>query len=704
MRYQEIRVLTESQLDEIRMAPSNLKQFINSPAAEGIRAGFEAEVIFKDALDDSGDYTEPDYDEDRECHDIDDILVFFGDSMGYRELQDLRNRLYEPYFEWRSDVMSERFFEHAPHYIREYLEGKGELDLADGVKQYLADELEMSDEEVEEEIRERGQAYRQAVAEVKYRFDERVSDAVDDQNDDWDEAYEEFMDDDSIYSLGENEWLHSTGLRTMIDVSNEFNLDWPYWTSGDEGGAEFDGGVAKSLANSLTADLGVSTTVASKYHRGTRNDTDWIFEPDGSLTADNSTDMPVEIVSPPMPIQETLAKLREFFTWATKHGAYTNESTGFHMSVSLPGQLEEDGDDSGKQIDFIKLALFLGDKYVLDQFERSANIFCKSALDKIKSAVQGRAESWRQDDIARAVSLLRDGLTKIASQTLAGIGGFGQGFGKYTSINPKTGYIEFRSAGNRDYFGDIEKLQNTLMRYAHALSVAGDPNAEKREYARKMYKLMMKIETKQTVDPKTGTKQIKATSGTDSDSDSIAIFSRYVAGEIDQNYLINYLKQLKSKRQMANVLPAIDYAPQGNYAIRRRVDGRPVGPVVWRFNAEDDHAAIVLGLRYCEHNDISRAQVWVGAVDNVPQELLNQPPGRIAPPRLYQDLRLDIAQNFNQPNQFNGRWNIVAVNSGEVVHTFTLRPQDQSAADRIAASWAERTGYDDQYRVEPQNS
>jgi len=153
MRYQEIRVLTESQLDEIRMAPSNLKQFINSPAAEGIRAGFEAEVIFKDALDDSGDYTEPDYDEDRECHDIDDILVFFGDSMGYRELQDLRNRLYEPYFEWRSDVMSERFFEHAPHYIREYLEGKGELDLADGVKQYLADELEMSDEEVYEEIR-----------------------------------------------------------------------------------------------------------------------------------------------------------------------------------------------------------------------------------------------------------------------------------------------------------------------------------------------------------------------------------------------------------------------------------------------------------------------------------------------------------------------------------------------------------------------
>ena len=67
--------------------------------------------------------------------------------------------------------------------------------------------------------------------------------------------------------------------------------------------------------------------------------------------------------------------MREFFEWAKGEGAYTNESTGLHVGVSLPG--------IGGNIDYVKLALFLGDKYVLDLFDRDGNTYCKSAFDKI---------------------------------------------------------------------------------------------------------------------------------------------------------------------------------------------------------------------------------------------------------------------------------------------------------------------------------
>jgi hypothetical protein len=84
------------------------------------------------------------------------------------------------------------------------------------------------------------------------------------------------------------------------------------------------------------------------------------------------------------------------------------------------------------------------------------------------------------------------------------------GFGKYTSINPKGNYIEFRSAGNSNYFEDIDKLKNTLLRYARAMKIAGDPSAERKEYAKKLYKLIAPAQQ----DP------------------ALALFSRFSAGEL----------------------------------------------------------------------------------------------------------------------------------------------------------------------------
>jgi hypothetical protein len=168
----------------------------------------------------------------------------------------------------------------------------------------------------------------------------------------------------------------------------------------------------------------------------------------------------------------------KFFTWLQKNDGYTNDSTGFHMGVSMPEQ-------DTSSVDFTKLALFLGDKYVLDEFGRMGNIYCKSALGKIENRVKEH-----EIDPKLALDALRGGLDKLASGILAN----NEGFGKFTTINPKQKYIEFRTAGGEDYSEDITKLQNTLGRYAQAMYIASHPDMYRTEYQKKMYKLLSESE------------------------------------------------------------------------------------------------------------------------------------------------------------------------------------------------------------------
>ena len=92
--------------------------------------------------------------------------------------------------------------------------------------------------------------------------------------------------------------------------------------------------------------------------------------------------------------------------------------------------------------------------------------------------------------VAGALTLMKNNLLELASRSIQK-----GGFGKYTSINPNQKYIEFRSAGGHDemgqsYFENIDKIQNTMMRYAQAMAVAGNPAAERKEYYKKLYKLI----------------------------------------------------------------------------------------------------------------------------------------------------------------------------------------------------------------------
>ena len=527
MRFKQFkpRPITEAilqQLDELRMNPTTLQQFAGSDAAKGIMAGFEAELVFT-GLGGEGDYDEdpePDYDADERCRSIQRVIEFFeNDEYGYgtygRAAERLQEELDEKYYEWHDEQMYNAFRDEQEDLIKKAIE-EDDFDWGDEIRKQL-NMMELSASEIKEAIKQGTKAptfnrsseqqayaethpgyqrYLEAREQAEGLLDDLVQDSISSQDKHYDYALDEFRD--GFYIDDDSGFFDDVGLRYMSDVAEAFELMWPimsYTGRSSEGG--FDESNAERLADDLHEKLGVKTKVSSGYHSAKRDDVTWIFEPDSSLDADDSDNMPVEIVSPPMPLLTCLEMIENFFTWAEENGAYANSSTGFHMGVSLPHR--------GGDVDYVKLALFLGDEHVLKEFGRQGNHFCEAAMKKIRNRVKGNKEA-----VAGALDLMKHNLIELAQKALE-INN--HGFGKYTSINPQGGndntnpakekgakYIEFRSAGGSNYFEDIDKLKNTLLRYAQAMTIAANPAAERKEYYKKLYKLIAPVEGDPAID------------------------------------------------------------------------------------------------------------------------------------------------------------------------------------------------------------
>jgi hypothetical protein len=539
MKFEDFAPKQTQQLDEVRMGASDLDKF--AAETNGVMAGFEAELCFPGL---SGTSTETDYDNPEEDMDqdtrpdsIEEICDFFydGDYNGRREIQSLREHLNEVYSEWRYERLSGVWEEVKEQKVREYIE-ENDYSFEDEVREYLEDTLELDREQAQSiidagedsEIPEQAALFKEAADHANNVLNELTQEALDDQNYSYDRAREEWEDeyaDDE--EADEESWLRDLGVRWMSEVPSEFNnrnvsISWPHWTypeSESEGG--FNEDAARDLASELADALGVNVRAGSGYHSISRRPGLWIIEADSSLEADDSDDMPAEIVSPPMPLAECLTQMQKFFEWAASQGAYSNSSTGLHVGVSLP--------HVGGNVDYLKLALFLGDQHVLQEFGRESNYYARSALEKVQSQVQSMTEGSR---IADTLKVLQHGLTELAQKTLKTNA---NGYGKYTSINPKGDYIEFRSMGN-DYMEKTDKVLEVVKRYAYAMYIAGRPDLHKQEYSKKLYKLLSS----------TGVKMPTA----------IELFSNFSSGQLDKESLIRQVRAIQSKR------PGFDAAAQ----------------------------------------------------------------------------------------------------------------------------------------------
>lgn len=291
-------------------------------------------------------------------------------------------------------------------------------------------------------------------------------------------------------------------------------MTWPHVTYEEKGSAGLD-----EVAKEIQASLGIKIATSTGYHDAPRIPNVWVLEPDSSIESPQGySGLELITPSPPFSVSEALYWIDQVFAWASRYGCETNDSTGFHINVGLLSKTTQD-------LDWIKLVLFLGDRHVLETFGRQANTYTQSALDMLLKHV----ETTNAFPMDTAFNSMRAGLMKMASQEI----GKPQ-TGKYTSVNMKSKYIEFRSAGG-DYLDNKENIKQTLMRYVQAVAIAADPELYKKEYATKLYKLFKNV--------------IK---GKPSDY-AINLFSSYNAGMFDKtllkqnlNYLRNTLDQEKN--------------------------------------------------------------------------------------------------------------------------------------------------------------
>ena len=396
-------------LDEVAMNPTRLKQ---EAAKTGAQAGMEFEMIVPNVKsEDADDDPEADYDSDESARDFDGIREFFDDGTynTSRQVEGLIEELREGYYEWADEQRSEQWDSEGKDYLREYIDNEGEFD-EDAALEEAYDQLGLSSEQQEAAnkagatITKRSEGlenedwknWKEAQDLVSEKLDQFVEEQWDEQGRLYDNAREKWMDESDWPD--ESDWLESQGLYTMQDIESNYDVMWPHWYYPNQGGEMS----IDDVADEFSRMIGKPINASQRYHGARREAGHYVVEPDGSLEPDDYDDAGLEFVSPPMPIDEMLSDFNKVVAWAKKRGCYTNDSTGLHINVSVP-------DFSRDKLDYVKLAILLGDEYVLKEFDREGNTYCKSALKRVKDNIRSRPEDAKQllDKIPQMVILSR---------------------------------------------------------------------------------------------------------------------------------------------------------------------------------------------------------------------------------------------------------------------------------------------------------
>jgi hypothetical protein len=453
MRFKEFRKL----LSEVSMKPGSLKK---QALAINALCGIEFELYYPIDLS-SVDI------EDEDADNFESIVNFFEDS-GRNVRYSIERFLDDLYSDYTREYLSQQWKDHyAEDAVREYILNN-EWDEKDKFFE-IYDDMELSDEEIEqaEQVRTYNEIENSDAVKnynkAKEKFDDELESEVDhsmrQQDSIYDAAFEDWSENES--PPDEEDCLRDAGIYTMMDAYNRLKRVTSYigWPSGDE--------IFDIIADNFTSEMGERATTSYIY----KNER-YVVEEDSSL--DTTIEYAgAEIVSPVLSIATMIDHLHRVVKWATNQGCMTNENCGLHMNVSLQ-------DYDLLKLDYVKLTLFLGDDYVLNQFQRELNTYCKSALTNIRGKIN--------DDptIAyRALESIKSNLSNIAGHII-----HENSTDKFTSINIHENRIEFRGPGNDWMNMDISLLENTIYRFVVALDIACDPEKFKKEYAKKLYKLV----------------------------------------------------------------------------------------------------------------------------------------------------------------------------------------------------------------------
>lgn len=308
-----------------------------------------------------------------------------------------------------------------------------------------------------------------------------------------DDYYENFLDEENGIGIDEareeaeqrwndtkadrhefRDWLKNEYGSRPVDFVNEYGLEPKYgwytdhgqyaaiYTEEEDYNDDATHSTAEELAVGLRNVVNAEVEVHKEYHEGKKSLSKWYIEPDSSIDGG----VGLEIVSPPQKLSKALSDMEDVCEWIAGDGLKTNNSTGLHVNVSIPG--------IDANLDPVKLALFMGERYSLGLFNRLGNIYAAPHLKQLLTKVKASGR------FPRGFEQMQKAAMKYLSTD------------KYYSVNLgrlTDGYVEFRVAGGAGYESDIERLKKIVLRFVTAVEIACDPAAERQEYVKKLVKI-----------------------------------------------------------------------------------------------------------------------------------------------------------------------------------------------------------------------
>ena len=462
--------------------PALAKQALSAP----VKCGFEAETVWTELSGGNGD-NDSDFLDGMSWGDISEMIE---SQAGNREIETLEESFREwiqetdYFYDAEREVIDELVRERkdTEEYTDLYVEDSVSMDDVDEYKEMIMSDLakDADAEEAQEEKEERDSweedAWAREFVEVNEAdaFEEWLIDDIRDKGESWDEAWEQVLQRYDMDTWVQDEYRDNWGQL----LSNHDIYLYDESGGGQEEVAQYLGQWAEN--NSFRSEV-----EAGEYHSGTAVDNDyWRVEDDSSI---DGSGLGSELISPVYDTpQDMLKEIKSLFDWMSEEQAVeTNSSTGLHITMSMA---ESGTGETNK----LKMALLLGDKYLLKQFNRSGNSYTASQQERIKKYVEDLTKDQKAEK-----SLA--GLEEILSSGISA--------GKFSSINFKeqnnsegNKLIEFRVAGGSDYTTDVDLIVKTVIRYAAVMQAGHDKDAYRADYIKALFRMLNSVDQ---IDPDT---------------------------------------------------------------------------------------------------------------------------------------------------------------------------------------------------------
>ena len=448
----------------------NQKSIVSNALDLPIRCGFEAETIWNDYSDRSGSSEDV---EELSWYDVQQQLYVSSsdeDSVNEGFAEYIRENLVSDYLEDAIDNAVEEERDNDQSYI-DFMEG-GNGPSEDAVQEYkenYKDEDPIEYQNREEDGWETINWTREYVdEEYGDEFMDYMRERVQEDGEVYNVAYTEAEENTSIDEWISNEYY---GMSAFLD---DYGIDYSEMTATDSGLEDVRDDFSQWQRKSSFNDEHIETgEYGDTYTDG------WAIETDSSIEGDGAG---AEIISPvyesPRQMLEELRSMFEFFSKDVN--VETNHSTGLHVTMSWNGEAGGYDGSNHAEANKVKMAVLLGDQYLLSTFGRLRNSYTKSQYQNVKIA----AQKVKAGDLS-------------SLETLQDMLGAGISNDKFTSINFKSekdknsGYnlVEFRIAGGDDYHTDIEKVVKAVVRYATVME-AGHTEKFQQDYSDSIFKVI----------------------------------------------------------------------------------------------------------------------------------------------------------------------------------------------------------------------